>query len=344
MCKNKINCPPGQYVVDDGNNNENRTCGSCSEGTYSDMQNTQKCTDKKKTCPAGEYFTPFNDQTVDNTCTVCPGNQFKTGKNSDKTCTDWTECNKTTQYEIEAPTATSDRVCKALTTCNDNEYETEAPTATSDRVCTEKTTECQGDNKVLITPDDKSKNNRCVDKCVVFDSQSMDGMNLPRCKLDVDPNQINCINIEDSVINIANNCTNIKKDDDMLNGKKGISTSAMENCTGASIRDNNKEELNICIIPPRSDLEQSIIWGENKIGGAVYQNSIDVTKPCKPCKYDSSIDLSDENQPCPVKFEKWNNYKNWSARNPDPDKPENKCWYNQNFLPKIDHQGGNKPI
>jgi fibronectin type 3 domain-containing protein len=40
------------------------------------------------------------------------------------------------EYENVAPTSTSDRECRSLTTCGDDEYESASPTPTQDRICT----------------------------------------------------------------------------------------------------------------------------------------------------------------------------------------------------------------
>ena len=50
-------------------------------------------------------------------------------------CKNITQCNSDTQYESNAPTATSDRQCVNIKNCSDVQYESKASTATSDRQC-----------------------------------------------------------------------------------------------------------------------------------------------------------------------------------------------------------------
>lgn len=51
------------------------------------------------------------------------------------------------EYELAAPTTTSDRVCMPVTLCKDDQYETVAPTASSDRECADCRAPC--DNGLL---------------------------------------------------------------------------------------------------------------------------------------------------------------------------------------------------
>ncbi len=71
------------------------------------------------------------------------------------------KCSPTTQFEVEAPTATTNRVCATATTCNSTQYETAALTATTDRVCATVVPPCPGcleyyescnNNELLVCP------------------------------------------------------------------------------------------------------------------------------------------------------------------------------------------------
>ena len=70
---------------------------------------------------------------------ICPcfANAYDGGSN---TCLKLTPPCSSSEYEYVTPTATSNRVCSALTTCSSSEYESTSPTATSDRVCSALTT------------------------------------------------------------------------------------------------------------------------------------------------------------------------------------------------------------
>ena len=71
------------------------------------------------------------------TFSSCSGTQYEIlapTATSDRVCTELTVC-ASTEYETKAPTAKSDRVCTPLTVCSGSQYETRPPTATSDRLC-----------------------------------------------------------------------------------------------------------------------------------------------------------------------------------------------------------------
>ena len=67
-------------------------------------------------------------------CVTCPENHFTNGSH----CIAHTVCDTSTQYGVfHAPANTSDITCFNLTTCDlSTQYESVAPTATSNRVCT----------------------------------------------------------------------------------------------------------------------------------------------------------------------------------------------------------------
>ena len=71
-------------------------------------------------------------------CTPCPASvscQPDEFVGPECVCTQATPCQQGHQYEAIAPTATSDRVCKNVTTCAQDEFQVVEPTATSNRVC-----------------------------------------------------------------------------------------------------------------------------------------------------------------------------------------------------------------
>lgn len=72
---------------------------------------------------------------------VCPKDKSEHCSKCDKDfylknnkCVPLTKCGNN-EYQIRAPTLTSDRVCKNITVCNSKQYQSTAHTATSDRVC-----------------------------------------------------------------------------------------------------------------------------------------------------------------------------------------------------------------
>ena len=70
---------------------------------------------------------------------VCSADQYQSKAptaTSDRECSNLTTCDYTKEYESTAPTETSDRECSNLATCDySKEYESTAPTATTNRVC-----------------------------------------------------------------------------------------------------------------------------------------------------------------------------------------------------------------
>merc|ERR1711871_344329 len=63
-------------------------------------------------------------------------NELSYCNTADRECATFTPaCDVTHEWQYLEPTLTSDRVCRELTVCEDDEVEAEPPTATSDRVC-----------------------------------------------------------------------------------------------------------------------------------------------------------------------------------------------------------------
>lgn len=90
-------------------------------------------------CVPPDHFQRFGGQSNCSVPKNCTGNEFETAAptaTSDRVCRALSRCNNETEFERIAPTATSDRVCTLLRVCNyTQEYELTAPTATTDRVC-----------------------------------------------------------------------------------------------------------------------------------------------------------------------------------------------------------------
>ena len=68
---------------------------------------------------------------------ICGPNEYELHaptNTSDRVCRPLKQCTQT-QYEQQPPTPTSNRVCAYLTNCTINQYERVPPTDTSDRLC-----------------------------------------------------------------------------------------------------------------------------------------------------------------------------------------------------------------
>src|SRR5690554_5399411 len=73
-------------------------------------------------------------------------------------CAPATECGAT-EYEVRAPSETSDRQCESLTLCSLEEFESLAPTSTSDRKCSPLTI-CKF-NEAEISPPTPTSDREC---------------------------------------------------------------------------------------------------------------------------------------------------------------------------------------
>ncbi|EGD78208.1 hypothetical protein, variant [Salpingoeca rosetta] len=96
---------------------------ACSQGVpRSDLQNP---------CVTGCGFADDTSKVL-----LCPANEFAQVENDgSQSCTPVTACSTATEYQVVAPTASSDRQCAVLSTCSPSQYEVTAATATSDREC-----------------------------------------------------------------------------------------------------------------------------------------------------------------------------------------------------------------
>jgi len=118
-------CPPGFADIDVS---PATPCSRCTSGTYS-PGNTTLCRD----CAAG---TVDSDNDPSSECVAC-NTPFQYQPELGATaCRVVTECFVPLSFQIAAPTATSDRICKNTTLCNPrSETLAREPTYTSDRVC-----------------------------------------------------------------------------------------------------------------------------------------------------------------------------------------------------------------
>jgi hypothetical protein len=109
-----------------------RCCHLCPSGFACNGTTATPCV------PPGQ-FQLYNGQTgcrVPRNCTAGTFEAMAPTASADRVCRALSLCNNQTEFASIAPTATSDRVCTLLRVCNSSsEYELTAPTATSDRVC-----------------------------------------------------------------------------------------------------------------------------------------------------------------------------------------------------------------
>ncbi|EGD75036.1 hypothetical protein PTSG_07261 [Salpingoeca rosetta] len=164
--------------------------------------NTTVCT------PGQEYIsvlpTLVSDRRCSNISAPCTSTQFEAmapTNTSDRVCTNTTVCDLSTQYivtdatlssnrvcanisdacvfplqfEIQAPTNTSDRACVTTLVCTASQYETVAPTPTSNRECTDLHT-CNLDEYAIVPPTPTT--NRVCELATVCDDTEFESVEL----------------------------------------------------------------------------------------------------------------------------------------------------------------------
>ena len=135
-------CEPGQQLY---NQDGLSYCSDCPAGTYGDGIYCNEC-------PTGSY-TDQEGQSYCMNASYCSDSQYELAAptvTSDRACAALSVCSDS-QYELAAPTVTSDRACAELSYCSDFQYELTEPTVTSDRVCGEQT-HCSASQYELTAP------------------------------------------------------------------------------------------------------------------------------------------------------------------------------------------------
>lgn len=110
--------------------------GDCADGLYCDSDSCANCHEACETCDGADA----------SACTACASGYYDSGGEEPPsgTCTAWSTCSES-EYAASPGSATADRDCQTLTTCDgDTEYEEEPPTESSDRVCGDCHERCVG--------------------------------------------------------------------------------------------------------------------------------------------------------------------------------------------------------
>jgi hypothetical protein len=102
------------------------------------------------TCDPSNGVCAIETQSVSGTTVTCGLGALYADQILGVVATPWTECDPEDQYESQAPSATSDRVCLSHPVCENNQYESKAPTTTSPRECAD-VTACSADSGLAVS-------------------------------------------------------------------------------------------------------------------------------------------------------------------------------------------------
>ena len=136
-----------------------RVCTVCGEGKYSNANTKYICT-AWSICDVGKYITRNATRSVDRDCGLCNlGTHYSDAWNlnsckklsvcrlsltysqgalsvsQDRQCTLVSPCTEGSTFQVQAPTLTSNTVCRAVKMCGPGQYQSRAPTPLQDREC-----------------------------------------------------------------------------------------------------------------------------------------------------------------------------------------------------------------
>ena len=166
-CAPKTTCGAGSYVASEGTTMSDRTCASCTSGTFSTTTNASSCA-PWATCTPGMYATNAPTASSNRLCAPCASGTYSSSNNQsaclpDGTCAAGTVqtgagtatsptvcahcvagqyCAGGTSPRLDCPAGTWDHdgdpatACVAKTICLAGSYVASEGTATTDRVCT----------------------------------------------------------------------------------------------------------------------------------------------------------------------------------------------------------------
>jgi hypothetical protein len=133
-CTTWTNCAVGSFQT--GNNpsaTANRNCDICASGTYSVSLNAIGCT-AWQDCDPGTSVDTGGTTSKDRTCIDCAYGAYSSNPNMNE-CTVWSTCATGTFQIGNNPSATEDRSCLPLRTCDRGTYQDNEISMYWDRVC-----------------------------------------------------------------------------------------------------------------------------------------------------------------------------------------------------------------
>ena len=114
-CATKTDCAAGQYVTSDGSSTSDRSCATCTSGSFSDASNSSSCATWSE-CSAGTYVSNTPSASADRVCGDCASGTYSTTANAGS-CTQWTPCDAGSAGS--GGSTTSDQSCSA---CSAGQY------------------------------------------------------------------------------------------------------------------------------------------------------------------------------------------------------------------------------
>lgn len=173
ICRTLTTCRPGTYVaIGTESGQQDRVCQACPAGSFSAGTNAPEC-QRFTECPAGQISTGLPSASADRSCATaaqaCTATQYQSDFDGvSRYCRDLLPpCRSRIQYEIAAPTTTTNRLCERTTVCQSTagaaEVEVTAPTATADRVCQPLCSTCPaGSYETAACDEGRSRPNTCA--------------------------------------------------------------------------------------------------------------------------------------------------------------------------------------
>ena len=174
-------CPEGTRSVagiDEVKSRDDFQCIPCGEDEHKVGTSSATECETQPMCAAGQFMGP-RSAVARRVCEPCTAGTFRTDVSHRRVaCDPWTECTRKGQFQAEAPTAKSDRVCGSTLECLDDEWESRAMTLDSARQCT-RLTLC-GQGQMAVLPEDKSADLSCV-ACKIGMFQTSGSHRTPAC-------------------------------------------------------------------------------------------------------------------------------------------------------------------
>ena len=152
-CSPHTTCNKAEYISSAVFENADRICSVCPDSTYQNGTNHQETECKKQiTCGVGERFVDGGSKTEEGSCEACEDGTFQNMETHRDQCRVHNVCDIAKgQSTAVDPTPTSDRICATSEGCTEYQYESQALTPSTQRLCGYRTT-CSNGEYVIADP------------------------------------------------------------------------------------------------------------------------------------------------------------------------------------------------